>query len=246
MACTEVSNSSGGSSNSSSSRCCRRSCRIGWTVQLLPIVWLLCIAQANAQQKFYNFTEEDWNRQFTKGKWDYLGKVGVERARNAIIIGVFAHEKTRILDVGSGEGALTDFIKTEEQKKGYVGLDISKEAVRIAKSKRSQFTFLQGTAESFKPPDHKPYDLIIFNEVLYYFDHIQLLKQYSSSKYLAKDGIIVISVWFTNKIDFLRKGIFGDARKLLEPIDAMDLSGETGPGKKKSPISFHIEGFRVR
>ena len=160
--------------------------------------------QVSSGEKFYNFTEEDWNRQFSKGKWDYLGKVGVERARNAIIIGVYAHDKKRILDVGAGEGALTDFLRTDEQKKGYVGLDISKEAVRIAKSKRNGYTFLQGSAETFEPPDQKPYDLIVFNEVLYYFDHKQLLKQYSSSKYLAKDGIIVISVWFTSKVDFLR------------------------------------------
>ena len=165
---------------------------------------LCCWILVAAGEKFYNFTEEDWNRQFSKGKWDYLGKVGVERARNAIIIGVYAHDKKRILDVGAGEGALTDFLRTDEQKKGYVGLDISKEAVRIAKSKRSAYTFLQGSAETFEPPDQKPYDLIIFNEVLYYFDHKQLLKQYSSSKYLAKDGIIVISVWHTSKVDFLR------------------------------------------
>ena len=176
-------------------------------VQSLCFWWILLLYrpfQVAAVEKFYNFTEEDWNRQFSKGKWDYLGKVGVERARNAVIIGVYAHDKKRILDVGAGEGALTDFLRTDEQKKGYVGLDISKEAVRIAKSKRNAYTFLQGSAETFEPPDQKPYDLIVFNEVLYYFDHKQLLKQYSSSKYLAKDGIIVISVWFTSKVDFLR------------------------------------------
>ena len=216
---------------------------------LLPLwPWRTPLVAATGEPpvKFYNFTEEDWNRQFSKGKWDYLGKVGVERARNAIIVGVFAHDKKRILDVGAGEGALTDFLRTDDQRRGYVGLDISKEAVRIARTKRSGFTFVQGSAETFTPPDKLPYDLIVFNEVLYYFDHVALLKQYSSSQYLAKDGVIVISVWYNSKVDFLRKKIFSDARQLFVPMDAMDLGGETGPGKKKAPISFHIEGFRVR
>ena len=37
-----------------------------------------------------------------------------------------------ILDVGCGEGAISDFI-TPDQKKKYVGVDLSKEAIQFAK-----------------------------------------------------------------------------------------------------------------
>jgi hypothetical protein len=51
-------------------------------------------------------------------------------------------------------------------------------------------------------------------------------------------------VWYTAKIDYLRASIFNDARSILHSIDSIVVSGVTGPGKKKNPISFHIEGFR--
>jgi hypothetical protein len=62
----------------------------------------------------------------------------------------------------------------------------------------------------------------------------------------SRTGVIVICVWFTAKIDYLRTSIFNDARSLFESVDSVIVSGMTGPGRKRNPISFHIEGFRPR
>jgi 2-polyprenyl-3-methyl-5-hydroxy-6-metoxy-1,4-benzoquinol methylase len=205
--------------------------------------FIACCCRTWAGTKHYNFTEEDWNRQFSKGKWEYIGRVAVERARSSVIVGVFAKDKQRVLDVGCGEGLLSDYL-TEEQRKHYTGIDISREAIKIAKKKRPNRNFVVSTAEAYVPP--APFDVVIFNEMLYYVDQESILKKYSSEKYLSKDGVIVISCWFTEKSMYLKKSIFEDAKKILKSIDAIDLSGTTEQGRKTIPISFHIEGFAPR
>lgn len=216
---------------------------------LLVVYSILFTTSVSSKSQHYNITESTWDNQFAKGKWDYLGKVAIERARNSVISGVFAlafAPKGRILDVGCGEGVLSDYLN-EDQKKLYLGVDLSHEAIRIAKKKRGTLNFLQADAKLYVPPPGQQYDVIIFNEMIYYMDHLAILKQYSSSRYLSKDGIIVVCVWYTNKVDFLRSSIFADARKELDSIDMVEVSGVTGaPSKPKSPISFHIEAFRLR
>jgi 2-polyprenyl-3-methyl-5-hydroxy-6-metoxy-1,4-benzoquinol methylase len=215
----------------------------------LLILFAFNITFGAAGVRHYNITEKQWDTQFSKGKWDYLGQVAIERARNSVIIGVFAHHfalNGRVLDIGCGEGALADFLN-EEQKKKYLGLDLSTEAIRIAKQKRNHLSFLVSDAEKYLPlPGHEA-DVIVFNEMLYYMDHVKVLKQYSGGQYLAKDGIIVICVWYTKKVNYLKSSIFDDARKLLEFVDYVDVSGVTGaPGNKQGVISFHIEAFRLK
>lgn len=161
-----------------------------------------------------------------------------------MIIGVFmeslAPAEGRLLDVGCGEGTLSDFIPAHKKSK-YVGIDTSDEAIKLATQKR-KLNFLHATAENFTPKDQ--FDIIVFNEMLYYVDHVAILQRFS--KFLSKNGIIVISVWYTKRIDYLQKSIFEDARKVLQPLDGIDVHGLTGPpGTKKKEISFHIEGFRI-
>lgn len=208
--------------------------------------WLLFV---DAGLRHYNVTDAVWDEEFSKGKWVYLGKSTVERARNSVISGVFALGQApsgRILDVGCGEGVLSDFLNVD-QKKLYLGIDVSKAAITIAKRKRSPLNFMQADATAFPPPVGYTYDVIVFNEMLYYTDHSALLKKYSTKEYLSKDGIIVISVWYTNKSDFLKVSIFTDAGKILESVDSIDISGgRTGTGKSKNVLFFHIEAFRAR
>jgi len=145
-------------------------------------------------------------------------------------------------DVGCGEGTLSDFI-SENQRPKYLGLDISKEAVRNARSKRPSLAFKAGECESFVPRTN--FDVIVFNEMLYYTDHSQTMKHYS--KYLNPGGIFVISVWFSRKIEYLRKSIFEDAETLFPKgsLGALQLSGKTLNLGTTRDVSFHIEAYRV-
>lgn len=204
---------------------------------------------ADAGLRHYNVSDTEWDHEFSKGKWEYLGKSTVERARNSVISGVFAlgHAPSgRILDVGCGEGVLSDYLNVD-QKKLYLGIDLSSAAITIAKKKRSTLNYMQADATAFPAPLGYTYDVIVFNEMLYYTDHSALLQKYSAKEYLSKNGIIVISVWYTNKSDFLKVSIFNDAGKILESVDSIDISGgRTGTGKSKNAIFFHIEAFRAR
>ena len=70
-----------------------------------------------------------------------------------------------ILDVGCGEGTLSDYLNNDQREK-YLGIDLSKEAVRLGKLKRPGIKFKSTNAENFVP--RQKFDVIIFNEVLYY------------------------------------------------------------------------------
>jgi 2-polyprenyl-3-methyl-5-hydroxy-6-metoxy-1,4-benzoquinol methylase len=130
-----------------------------------------------------------WNREYLQGKWDHLTSLS-ECGRNAII-GMYCnyfHRRTEILDVGCGIGNITKYIKF----KNYLGIDISKVALKKAKSKKiKNCKFINVSAEEFFTK--KKFDIIIFNEVLYYLDALAILNKFES--FLKKDGFFVISMW---------------------------------------------------
>jgi SAM-dependent methyltransferase len=195
-----------------------------------------------------HFDKKTWDMQFAKGKWDYLAQQSVEIARLSVIVSVFANRfalNGTILDVGCGEGALADFLN-DDQKKLYLGIDLSSEAIKKGK-KRTRLNFLQTDAEKYLPlPGHQA-NVIVFSEMLYYMDHLKILNLYSGSRYLAKDGIIVISLWSSKNSDYLKDIIYLDAKRMFESVDFIDLSGITGPSdEKKFTAYFHIEGFRLK
>ena len=105
--------------------------------------------------------------------------MAVERSRIAVIGGVLiqlyaSNLNATILEIGCGEGAVTDFL-TPIQKRGYIGVDISKEAIAIAKSKRMEggMRFVVSAAHRFQPQNK--FDVIVFSEVLYYTEYEKIL-----------------------------------------------------------------------
>ena len=106
--------------------------------------------KALASHQFYNISVAQWNKEYSKGDWKYLDAVAIERAR-ASLIAVFYQTYShnggggQILDVGCGEGVLSDYL-TEQQKKDYTGVDISEVAINLAKEKRKIPTFFTSPA----------------------------------------------------------------------------------------------------
>lgn len=148
-----------------------------------------------------------------------------------------------ILDVGCGEGTLSDYV-SESQRANYMGIDISKEAVRHGRMKRPGIKFKATNAESFVPRHN--FDAIVFNEVLYYMNHKNTLQHYA--RFLNPGGILIISVWYRNNIQLFQKSIFTDASSLgYTSLGAIQVTGQTpkreNPGKTWE-VSFHIEAFR--
>ena len=164
--------------------------------------------------------KEKWNKEFSKGRWNCLDSSPTERARHAII-GMYCRHffpRGKILDVGCGEGTLTDFL-SEAQKKRYVGIDISLEAIKIANKKRKlNFQCIQ--AEQFKTKNK--FDIVIFNEILYYLDDIEIFKKYS--EFLKSKGIIIMSLYRMKNKRYDRQ-IRKNSKKFFKAKDAIEISG---------------------
>lgn len=209
---------------------------------VLALMTALMIVQPQSDQWMYQ-SDEKWDKEWAAGEWDYMEAMPIERSRIGVIGGVFtrkyASSSARVLDVGCGEGAISDFLLPNQS---YVGLDLSKEAIRRGKIKRpSPVKFVHLTAHEFQPLQN--FDVIIFSEVLYYVAYEKIIDQYI--RYLNPSGIMIISIFHkTEKL--LYQNIFEYARKKLKFIDEMDISGYTRKSAthEKEKTALRIEVYR--
>lgn len=172
-------------------------------------------------------SKETWDKEFESGRWDCLEDNPAERARHAII-SMFARHyfpKGRILDVGCGSGTLIDYLDDKQREK-YVGIDISREAIRIGKRRRRGSDLRCLSAEAFE--DGKKFDVIVFNEMLYYVDDTDVLERYASL--LRDDGIIIVSVYHI-KSERHDRQIIRTIRKYFKFCEAIEVAGEAGGQK---------------
>lgn len=141
-----------------------------------------------------------------------------------------------------GEGVLIDYL-TPHLKKDYLGIDLSAVAVSSARSKRPHYQFINADADVFAPAIE--FGTIVFNEMLYYMNHMQTLHRYA--RFLSRDGVIIISCWFNDKVDGIMKDIFADALAHFTLLDEIIINGHTKAKNlknRKLPISFKIGVFR--
>ncbi|MCR4312169.1 MAG: nodulation S family protein [Candidatus Uhrbacteria bacterium] len=143
-----------------------------------------------------NVSREQWNDEFRTGRWDYLDSYLNERARHAII-GTYCNALApsgAILDVGCGEGTLTDFLSANHKER-YLGIDISDEAVKKAVQKRD-WKFTVTPIETFE--HNQPFDIIVCNEMLYYVDAKAVVEQLLTM--LQPEGHLIFSLYHTEKV----------------------------------------------
>ncbi|OHC88891.1 MAG: hypothetical protein A2546_07255, partial [Sphingobacteriia bacterium RIFOXYD2_FULL_35_12] len=172
-----------------------------------------------------------WEKEFSAGKWDYLDSTPSERARSAII-GMYCQHffpKGKILDVGCGLGTTTDFL-IGSQKKQYLGLDISEEALKKALIKKVKFK--NTDFANFKSVTK--FEIIIFNEVLYYMNEADALKQ--ALNILAKNGIVIISLYRMKNKRYDQK-IWKASRKLFRSVEAIEITSTV----KKQLVTWRVE-----
>ena len=157
---------------------------------------------------------------YASGEWDKLRGVA-EIGRYAVITGYCAHLGARsVLDVGCGEGLLAESL-ARSGIGDYVGVDFSPVAIAKAEEKGiSGARFVVGDADTYRP--ERRFDVIVFNEVLYYLQHPQRTVA-RLAEWLEPEGRIVVSV-FRNQTDWVWKAI--------EPIgacvDAMTIAHGSG------------------
>lgn len=216
-------------------------------VVFLIVLFFIVNCLEDKQQWMYQ-PESKWDKEWRQGDWNYMDTVPIERSRIAVIGGVFsriyAPVNSSVLDVGCGEGAIADYL-LPEQRSHYVGLDLSKEAIHLAKKKRgAPMKFVHIAAHHFQPV-HK-FDVIIFSEVLYYVEYEKILNQYDV--FLKGKGVIIISIFQTTDGKQLYENIFKYAQTKFDKIDYTDIHGYTRKKDNAARIktSVHIEVYRKR
>lgn len=138
-------------------------------------------------------SKNTWNKQFSLGVWDYLYSKDEEAHYQQIIEFKNRYKPNgKILDVGCGQGVLFAYLKQKSESIDYFGIDISETAVKLAIQ-----TFPGG---NFKKLDFEykgvegKYDVIIFNESLYYFNKPLKKIEHCIKHNLVAGGYIIISM----------------------------------------------------
>ncbi len=169
-----------------------------------------------------NFTENEWEQGYEGGKWDYLNQLK-ELAHYSILIGYINYYKYNgaVLDVGCGEGILFDRMRSHSYSR-YVGLDISQTALDHASKKKTQNSvFIKTAIQDYKSEEN--FDVIIFNEVLYYFESpLQIVKHYDS--FLKDDGIFIISMFCSKE----QPKFWKELDSVYIPLDETKVSNKYG------------------
>ena len=101
-----------------------------------------------------------------------------------------------ILEVGCGLGYVVDLIARNNQSVEVNGSDISKKAIEIAKRKFPQYTFFVNDITSDENAINRKFDIVIFNQILWYI--LEKLDQsfLNSHSILKRDGHFIISQAF--------------------------------------------------
>lgn len=154
------------------------------------------------------------DEQYAGGTWEYLRGIG-ELSRFSVVVGYchFLKPGGSIAEVGAGDGILHD--RLDHTKVGsYLGIDISEEAIaRMAPRQDERNSFVAADAATFEPPG--TYDLIVFNEVLEYFDDpLAVVRHWS--RWLAEDGAIIVSMFSgltTARSDTIWRGLAAEYRQ---------------------------------
>jgi 2-polyprenyl-3-methyl-5-hydroxy-6-metoxy-1,4-benzoquinol methylase len=141
--------------------------------------------------------KEAWDDQYKRGDWDYMGRLQ-ESSRYSAIVGYITmlQREGALLDVGCGEGILYERIKHLGCL--YTGLDISEIAIcRLqARYKDASAKFLTADADLYDP--NLLFDLIVFNESLYYLQQpLKALQRYAAA--LKPHGILIVSTYMDSR-----------------------------------------------
>ena len=139
-------------------------------------------------------TGQVWDREYARGDWDML--FGDDQlAHYMTVLGYLmkCSASPQILEVGCGAGRLFELIKNRVGFEGYLGLDISQEAINRAKTLAVEHSAFE-VADAYTFSTDKRFDVIIFNEVAYYFKKpADVLLRYTN--FLRENGFIIVSMF---------------------------------------------------
>lgn len=84
------------------------------------------------------------------------------------------------LDIGCGEGWLSDYVENIE----YHGIDLSREAIDYARTRRPQRSFEIARFETYPEQTERQFRTVVFGNILWYYvkpnDYVRLLRHYQA------------------------------------------------------------------
>lgn len=146
-----------------------------------------------------------WDKQFTKGTWDFLmgDHPNTSLIAETILQQISPMKKPlQVVDYGCGNGALAALLESaiERREVQYVGIDISAVAIEQARRRVPSASFSVQTGLEM-PGEIASADFLIFNEVLYYANPDDTLPYCMQSA--KKDARVIISIIRTWRSPFL-------------------------------------------
>jgi 2-polyprenyl-3-methyl-5-hydroxy-6-metoxy-1,4-benzoquinol methylase len=133
-----------------------------------------------------------WEKQFGGKDWDYLYTEAEKDHYLAIVDLLKKHGLGKILDIGCGQGVLYHYLKSDVELLSYLGIDISANAVAKARASFSAANFEQLDFDCQNLEGK--FDIIIFNETLYYFNKPLDTIQKCIDQNLNVGGYFIISM----------------------------------------------------
>ncbi|RRB00795.1 class I SAM-dependent methyltransferase [Larkinella rosea] len=145
------------------------------------------------KRKILRNNRDRWNYQYDKGLWDGLKGLD-ELARFSVIVGYIKYLKPgqpEILEIGCGEGLLQQRLQTQNYGR-FVGMDIADSAIQTAQALADEkCTYLVADMDLYQPSGQ--FDIIVFNESIYYSKHpLKTLQRYAT--YLKANGLLIVTI----------------------------------------------------
>lgn len=166
-------------------------------------------------------TAESWSTEYRCGRWDYLRSLD-ELAHYSVVAGYckFLRPGGAILDLGCGEGVLLDALDSQTYST-YVGVDIAPAAIERALARcNGERQFATADVATYTPSSC--FDVIIFNESLYYLsDPLAVVRRYEN--FLKPDGLFVVSMYLYAKAPLWRQ--LGSAYDIVDSTAVANKNG---------------------
>lgn len=141
-------------------------------------------------EKYMKYNKKFWDLSYKRGLWNYL--TSEESRYSEIAKQIHNYVNAEVLDLGCGRCILYEYIK--KYIASYDGVDISDVVLSIPHDEK--FQVFQSDITMFK--SEKKYDVIIFNEVLYYLKDTNAIL-YKYKQMLKKNGCIICSIYLPDK-----------------------------------------------
>lgn len=139
---------------------------------------------------------DNWEAAYEAGQWEFL-RAPKQRPRHHTIAGLIADafpDGAAILDVGCGYGTLWEM--AAPRGRSYTGVDLSTQVVKKCRELFAgdrRCAFVQSGFEEYQPG--KLFDVVVLNEVLYYFPLSSVDAVVDKALSLLKEGgVLVVSM----------------------------------------------------